>query len=114
MADQWDEATEAAWTALRKRCCATKPATDATRIVMLGREDFAAVAAPALRSAYEQGKRDEREACAKVAEECGDRYSKIYSEENDPDRSLLGWARLTAANEIMDAIRSRSTNDACE
>ena len=35
-------AREKAWMALRERCCATKPATDATRVVMLGRDDFMA------------------------------------------------------------------------
>lgn len=33
---------DAVWDALRKRCCATKPHTDATRVVMVGRDDIAA------------------------------------------------------------------------
>lgn len=37
-----DDDVEAVWTYLRERCCATKPPTDAKRVVMVGRDDIAA------------------------------------------------------------------------
>lgn len=99
MADQWDE--KARPIAQRINGGGKPPPAGS---IKAGREAWLAdVVAAELRSAYEQGKRDERDRCAQVAEKAANAYG------NARDEAYNDGARAAAA-----AIRSRSTNDASE
>lgn len=121
MADQWDE--KARPIAQRINGGGKPPPAGS---IKAGREAWLAdVVAAELRSAYEQGKRDEREAwmdCAMYdALMEGPRFrgwnmsalSRVRQDREGPEVRGLQIDKDEAAA-LVAAIRSRSTNDACE